>query len=263
MSTGDASENGRLGRPHGMQTADVADRVFEEPRLAEIYDVVDDDRSDLEAYLGLAGELGAVSVLDVGCGTGTFACLLAGAGKEVIGIDPAAASLDVARGKPFADGVRWIEADALRMPPAQVDLVTMTGNVAQVFLTDPEWASALRATRTALAPGGRLVFEARRPERRAWEGWTKAETLRRIEDPSSGAVTTWVEVTAVEPPLVSFRHTFEFARDGAVRKSDSTIRFRGEAEIERDLQRAGLVVREVRDAPDRPGLELVFVVARA
>ena len=71
----------------------MADAIFEEPRLAEIYDAVDDDRSDLDAYVVLIDELGADVVLDVGCGTGTFACLLAGNGKEVTGIDPAAASL--------------------------------------------------------------------------------------------------------------------------------------------------------------------------
>ena len=80
----------------------VADAIFEEPRLAEIYDPLDPDRSDLDAYAALAGEFSAVSVLDVGCGTGTLACLLAARGLEVIAADPAAASLDVARRKPGA-----------------------------------------------------------------------------------------------------------------------------------------------------------------
>jgi ubiquinone/menaquinone biosynthesis C-methylase UbiE len=55
----------------------MADAIFEEPRLAEIYDPLDPDRSDLDAYAAMAGEFGAESVLDVGCGTGTLACLLA------------------------------------------------------------------------------------------------------------------------------------------------------------------------------------------
>jgi len=69
----------------------VADAVFEEPRLAEICDPLDPDRSDLDAYAALAQEFSARTVLDVGCGTGAFACLLAGRGMEVIAIDPAAA----------------------------------------------------------------------------------------------------------------------------------------------------------------------------
>jgi hypothetical protein len=44
----------------------------------------------------------------------------------------------------------------------------MTGNVAQVFVTNADWAQALRAIHAALRPRGYLVFETRRPERRAW-----------------------------------------------------------------------------------------------
>jgi 2-polyprenyl-3-methyl-5-hydroxy-6-metoxy-1,4-benzoquinol methylase len=72
----------------------VADAIFEEPRLAEIYDPLDPDRSDLDAYVALADEFSAVSALDVGCGTGTLACLLAGRGVEVTAIDPAAELAD-------------------------------------------------------------------------------------------------------------------------------------------------------------------------
>jgi len=89
----------------------MADAIFEEPRLAEIYDELDPDRSDLDAYAAMAGEFGAESVLDVGCGTGTLACLLAGRGLEVIAVDPAAACLEVARRKSGADDVRWVHGD--------------------------------------------------------------------------------------------------------------------------------------------------------
>ena len=83
----------------------------------------------------MAGEFGAVTVLDVGCGTGTLACLLAARGLDVVAVDPAAASLDVARRKPGAGRVRWLHADATALPPLRVDLATMTGNVAQVGQT--------------------------------------------------------------------------------------------------------------------------------
>lgn len=55
----------------------MPDAIFGEPRLAEIYDALDADRSDLDAYAAMADEFSAVTVLDVGCGTGTLACLLA------------------------------------------------------------------------------------------------------------------------------------------------------------------------------------------
>ena len=53
------------------------DAIFAVPRLAEIYDLLEGKRDDLEPYLAMAAGFGARSALDVGCGTGTFACLLA------------------------------------------------------------------------------------------------------------------------------------------------------------------------------------------
>ena len=75
----------------------VADEQFRDPRLAEIYGVLDGDRDDLAAYLAIAEELGARRVLDVGCGTGTLALMLANRGRDVIGVDPPAGSNRAAR----------------------------------------------------------------------------------------------------------------------------------------------------------------------
>ena len=59
----------------------MADAHYTEPRLAALYDPLDQDRSDLDVYAAMAAEFGARSVLDIGCGTGTFACLLASRGR--------------------------------------------------------------------------------------------------------------------------------------------------------------------------------------
>jgi SAM-dependent methyltransferase len=240
----------------------MADALFEERRLADIYDPLDPDRGDLDAYAALVAEFGARSVLDIGCGTGTFACLLAGRGVDVTGLDPAAASLDVARGKPGADHVRWLHGEATSLPALQVELVTMTGNVAQVFLTDGEWDLVLRRAYAALLPGGHLVFETRDPARKAWLEWTRETSHAHTDIPGMGGVETWVEVTGVDGDLVSFRSVFVFGTDGTVMTSNSTLRFRRREEVADSLTSTGFMLEDVRDAPDRPGRELVFVAQR-
>ena len=241
----------------------MADAHYENPRLIRIYDPLDPDRSDLDIYSDLVDEFRARSVLDIGCGTGTFACLLAQRGLDVVGLDPAAASLEVARTKPGADRVRWIHGDAAALPPLQIDLATMTGNVAQVFVADDDWLMTLTVMRRALRAGGQLVFESRIPEDQAWRGWTQNKSHSRADIEGVGTVDFWVDVTSIEGPLVSFRSTFVFESDGAVLTSNSTLRFRSKNELAQSLSDAGFTVQEVRDAPDRPGREFVFIALRS
>lgn len=147
--------------------------------MAVLYDVLDDDRSDLDAYVAIAEEVAAGSVVDIGCGTGSLAVRLAALGLDVVGVDPAGASLDVARAKPQAGRVTWVEGDATTLGGRHLaaDLAVMTGNVAQVFVADDDWSLTLDAVRSCLRPGGWFAFETRRPEVRDWERWDAAPTL--------------------------------------------------------------------------------------
>ena len=58
--------------------------LFSDRRLAEIYDALHPDRSDLDPFLAIVDELAPDTVLDLGCGTGTLACLLADRGIAVV-----------------------------------------------------------------------------------------------------------------------------------------------------------------------------------
>jgi len=53
-----------------------------------------------------------------------------------------------------------------------------------------------------------------------------------------------------------------FLADGAVVISDSTLRFRSRGEVESSLVAHGYRALDVREAPDRPGREFVFIAER-
>lgn len=239
----------------------MVDAQFSHARLAPIYDDLDSDRGDLDLYVGIASELGARSVLDVGCGTGSLAVRLAGLGFDVTGIDPAAASVDVARSKPDAKLVTWAVAEATSFPPSPsgFDLAVMTGNVAQVFVDDDRWRNTLSAVRMNLNATGTFVFETRDPAVRAWEDWN-ITTERVFETKASGPVGFRREVVDVDEVrgIVTFEAMYRFD-DGVELTSSSTLRFCSRTEIEADLTATGFGLRAVRDAPDRPGLEFVFL----
>ena len=240
----------------------MPDPIFDDPRLASIYDAFGGERADLTPYAALAARLDARVVVDLGCGTGELALLLAAGGRQVTGVDPAAASLDVARSKPGATAVTWVHGDASAIPAGRADLALMTGNVAQVFLTDESWEAALLGVRSGLRPGGHLVFETRRPDARAWEEWATRSATTVQDVAGVGVVEQRFELLVVAPPYVSFRWTYTFASDGAVLASESTLRFRERAELEDSLAAHGFAVVDVREAPDRPGLEHVFIARR-
>ncbi len=238
----------------------VPDPLFADRRLAVVYDPLDPDRSDLEVYVAIVEELGARTVLDLGCGTGTFAVLLAARGVDVTAVDPAAASVEVARGKPGAERVRWVVGEIDAVSDLTFDAVTMTANVAQVFLTDGAWRAVLATAYDVLVPGGHLVFETRDPTRQAWREWNREESFTAADVPGQGRVESWAETIDVDDELVTFRVTLVF--EDATLTSQSTLRFRDRATVTADLVEAGFVVEDVRDAPDRPGRELVFVAGR-
>jgi hypothetical protein len=81
---------------------------------------------------------------------------------------------------------------------------------------------------------------------------------RELDAPGDDRVITWIEPTNVQEPLISFWHVSRSLQDDSEVVSDSTLRFRSRDEIAATLQEAGFRVRSVRDAPDRPGLQLVY-----
>src|ERR671911_1404470 len=102
---------------------------FTDPRLVAVYETVNayEPGTQPDFYLGLAAEVGARSVVDLGCGTGLLTRELALRGYEVTGVDPAPAMLEVARRRPGGDRVRWLHGDAGLLDEGRADLAVMSG----------------------------------------------------------------------------------------------------------------------------------------
>ena len=108
---------------------------------------------DPEAPLPLAG----LDLLDIGCGAGLFAEPLARLGANVLGVDPAAEAIDVARRHAEETGARAsyraAHLEEIAAEPARFDVVSAMEVVEHV----PDPARFVAAAASLLKPGGLLL----------------------------------------------------------------------------------------------------------
>jgi demethylmenaquinone methyltransferase/2-methoxy-6-polyprenyl-1,4-benzoquinol methylase len=160
-------------------------------RIATRYDLMNDLQSfGLHRYwkrkvIRLAHPAANVKALDVCCGTGDLALMLAGRGARVIGVDFSEQMLQIAERRkksfrpcPVAGNVcnspngvcsapEFIQADALQLPFADgsFEIVTMAYGLRNL----PEAKAGLREMSRVAAPGGRLlVLDFGKPENAVW-----------------------------------------------------------------------------------------------
>lgn len=144
---------------HGGQPRSGIEELRDARLAREVTDSAPQEGTISPHYAALAVELGARPVLDIGCGTGTFACLLARRGIAVTAVDPAAPWIQRTRSAPGL--ARAISGDA----------------------------AVLGCARSALRPGGHLVFETRDPRQQAWPTWDREQSRTRADLPGGGAAT--------------------------------------------------------------------------
>jgi SAM-dependent methyltransferase len=214
---------------------------YQHAQIAEIYDLTNPRAQDTDFYLALAG-LCPCSVLDLGCGTGTLCCALAERGHQVTGVDPAAAMLEVARRKPHAEQVEWVESSAQSYKAhRRFDLVVMTGHAFQTLLTDADVLAVFETMRGHLEERGRVAFETRN-SRLDWVGeWASRPPVVHLL--SGGQLLETLEITGGEGEFISFRTSYRLPQETLTTRS--TLRFPSREHVEALVDRSGLVIGEV------------------
>jgi SAM-dependent methyltransferase len=213
--------------------------MYSDEDAAALYDVINTGGPDYDFYLAFMME--ADAVLDVGCGTGSLLHRARDAGHagRLCGLDPDAASLEIARRR---GDIEWMLGAAASIPwEYQFDVATMTGHAFQVLLTDEEVRTSLSAICRALVVGGRFAFETRNPLARAWERWTPANA-RDFVDAAGRPVRVSHEVEPVVGDLVTLTETTSEPAGNALRVDRASLRFLDVDAVARFLADAGFEI---------------------
>jgi len=215
------------------------DRLYADPDLVQFYDLDNGWAADQEYCCRMAQN--ARSVLDLGCGTGQFAAAI-GKDREVFGVDPAAAMLDVARNRPGGAQVTWVQSSAQEVRLGRTfDLIVLTGHAFQVFLTEEDQRAVLETIVAHLSSTGRFIFDTRNPAREEWRTWTPEESKWEVEHPTIGRVRAWNDV-AHDPAtgVVTYETHYKTLDSGKTYSATSQIQFPSREALENLMREVGL-----------------------
>lgn len=143
--------------PFQSDYADCYDLIYREKDYAGECDV-------LEQAFARFASVRPASVLDLGCGTGGHALLLAARGYRVTGVDASSDMLAVARRKAESAGaaVRFHCASVEELAPGEhFDVVVSLFNVVNYLATPEALRAGLARIRQQLPPGGLFLFDFR------------------------------------------------------------------------------------------------------
>ncbi|MGI4856804.1 MAG: class I SAM-dependent methyltransferase [Janthinobacterium lividum] len=228
-----------MNREKGANMSTVENAIYTDQQLVDLYDLVNSGEEDYAFYERKIGRE-CRRVLDLGCGTGTFALRLVAAGHKVVAVDPAPMMIDYARGRWRADTVQWIAGDASSVPNSPLfDVVAMTGHAFQCLLTDDEVAATLQRSCELLVSGGRFMFETRNPAVLPWTTWTPTDSARSIHSEKHGPVDFFQECTSVAEQIVEFETHYTFRQGNTRQSSKSRLRFMPREALAEAVSKAG------------------------
>lgn len=218
----------------------MPDNHYENSKLADIYDLDSPWSIDRDFYLSLA-DSSTQTILDLGCGTGLLCNAYAERNHDVTGVDPSAAMLKVARQKPHANKIEWVESVAQEFKSnKRFDVIIMTGHAFQVLLEDRDVQLTIEAMRDHLKPDGLIVFESRNPAINWASAWNYEMVLQL---PSGVQVIESRRFHKFENDRMSFELRYQFPDETLT--SESELRFWSKNEIEEKLMYSGFRIDKV------------------
>lgn len=218
-----------------------SDGLYTDPNLAQFYDLENGWGEDFDCCLQMARA--SDSILDLGCGTGELIAKLA-PHQQAIGVDPAAAVLEIAKSRPGGEHAIWVNTDARSLDLGQrFDLIVLTGHSFQVFLTKNDQSAVLDTIYRHLTPQGRFIFDTRNPDVKAWQNWTRNQSKRHLEHPQFGRVDVWSHATFdASHSIVTYKTHYQIASNQQDFRAESKIKFTPKDQISDLIEEAGLMV---------------------
>lgn len=224
---------------------------------ADAYDPLYADKNyeaecDLIESLAAKYGRGSGTILDLGCGTGRHAVILAGRGREVTGVDLSAEMLAIARRRSEDTGVTALDLRVGDVRTVRVgrryDVVLLMFAVLGYQLTDEDVTATLETAAVHLQSGGVLVFD-------VWHGpavEALGPTVRTKSVPHGKSIIRRRAQGVLDTPtrICVVNYTIDQLVDGEVVRTD------------REQHRMRYFFEdELRDMARRAGLQIVMVAA--
>ncbi|OEH54406.1 SAM-dependent methyltransferase [Oceanobacillus sp. E9] len=207
-----------------------------------VYDQLNRFGEDDTFFLSLLKEIKGKNLADLGCGTGRLTLHFAKAGFDITAIDPNKEAIELAKTKQTSNQVEWIIGDSGDLKTNTYDVVIMTANVAQVFLTDVDWEQVTSDVFRSLKEGGSFIFDTRNPKAEVWKKWMADKTPDIATHPKTGEeLEIWTEYDGMdEKQIFTFYETVKSVKSGEViQREKLQLRFRNQKEVKVALEKSG------------------------
>ena len=220
------------------------DALYQNKKLVEVYDAINRSREDFDFYIAELPEPPA-ALLDIGCGTGTFAPALADRGYQVTAVDPATQMVAMASRKDTERSVNWVTGSVADLAiDLRVDAAVMTGHAFQCLLEDSAISGLFEEVANRLSRNGSFWFETRNRAAKPWLRWRPDCAAPPFDLGGARTVEVTHNVLSVNEDYVTFEEQYSFSDDSEVLTSRSTLRFLDIDEIDDLAVRNCLTVSE-------------------